>query len=305
MGEWELLGRLLEKVQSHSSVIGKVWLTVLFVFRIMVLRTGAEKVWGDEQSDFVCNTQQPGCENVCYDLAFPISHVRFWVLQIIAIATPKLLYLGHVLHVLHVEKKLKERIKKQAELDDQTSLFIRTTYKVPKYTKSSGKISLRGRLLRSYVLHLFAKIILEALFIVGQYFLYGFTLQARYVCTRFPCPHKVDCFLSRPTEKSVIIWFMLVAAFVSLVLSIVELFYLCVKAMKECMARRQDYTVTPVTPPSSEKKAFKSRDNMIQNYVNMELELKGRKQGVKGITGGVGEEAKNASCESNIGEIHI
>lgn len=45
MGEWDLLGHLLDKVQSHSTVIGKVWLTVLFIFRIMVLRTGAEKVW--------------------------------------------------------------------------------------------------------------------------------------------------------------------------------------------------------------------------------------------------------------------
>lgn len=44
MGEWDLLGRLLDKVQSHSTVIGKVWLTVLFVFRILVLHTGAEKV---------------------------------------------------------------------------------------------------------------------------------------------------------------------------------------------------------------------------------------------------------------------
>uniref|UniRef100_A0A3B4H0Y2 Gap junction protein n=1 Tax=Pundamilia nyererei TaxID=303518 RepID=A0A3B4H0Y2_9CICH len=211
MGEWDLLGHLLDKVQSHSTVIGKVWLTVLFIFRIMVLQTGAEKVWGDEQSDFVCNTQQPGCENVCYDLAFPISHVRFWFLQIIAIATPKLLYLGHVLHVIHVEKKV---------------CRCSTAYKVPKYTKNSGKISIRGRLLRSYVLHLLAKIALEVLFIVGQYLLYGFSLQTRYVCTRFPCPHKVDCFLSRPTEKSVIIWFMLVAACVSLALSLVELFYL-------------------------------------------------------------------------------
>uniref|UniRef100_A0A3B5B638 Gap junction protein n=1 Tax=Stegastes partitus TaxID=144197 RepID=A0A3B5B638_9TELE len=287
MGEWDVLSRLLDKVQSNSTVIGKVWLTVLFVFRIMVLHTGAEKVWGDEQSDFVCNTQQPGCENVCYDLAFPISHVRFWVLQIIAIATPQLLYLGHVLHVLHAEKKMKERMKKHAEVDDQATLFLRKAYKVPKYTKSNGIISIRGRLLRSYVLHLVAKIALEVLFIWGQYFLYGFTLESRYVCARSPCPHKVDCFLSRPTEKSVIIWFMLVAAVVSLVLSLVELFYLFVKAVKECLARRQDYTVTPVTPPLSEKKAFKSRDEKIQNYVNMELELQGRKLGVNGITGGV------------------
>lgn len=44
MGDWDLLGRLLEKVQSNSTVIGKIWLTVLFIFRIMVLQTGAEKV---------------------------------------------------------------------------------------------------------------------------------------------------------------------------------------------------------------------------------------------------------------------
>ncbi|KAM8832409.1 gap junction Cx32.7 protein-like isoform 1-T2 [Spinachia spinachia] len=304
MGEWDVLGRLLDKVQSHSTVIGKVWLTVLFVFRILVLRTGADKVWGDEQSDFVCNTLQPGCENVCYDTAFPISHVRFWVLQIIAVATPKLLYLGHVLHVIHLEKKMKERMKRHADLDMETSLFLKRAYKVPKYTKSTGKISIRGSLLRSYVLHLVAKIVVEVLFIVGQYFLYGFTLEPLYVCDRFPCPHMVDCFLSRPTEKSVIIWFMLVSAVVSLFLSVIELLYLCVKAVRECMTRRQDYTVTPVTPPPSKRKAFNSRDEMLQNCVNLELELRGGKSGVNGATT---EAATDVSLESNNmeGEVHI
>lgn len=202
--------------------------------------------------------------------------------------------------------KVKERMKNHAALDDCASLFFKRAYKVPKYTKSSGKISIRGCLLRSYVLHLIAKIILEVVFIVGQYFLYGFTLQTRYVCTRFPCPHKIDCFVSRPTEKSIIIWFMLVAAIFSLILSLVELFYLCVKAVKECMARRQDYTVTPVTPPISERRAFKRRDEMIQNCVNLELELQGRKLGVNRITGGVSEGTKNVSSENNnMGEVHI
>uniref|UniRef100_A0A3B4TKR5 Gap junction protein n=1 Tax=Seriola dumerili TaxID=41447 RepID=A0A3B4TKR5_SERDU len=260
MGEWDLLGRLLDKVQSHSTVIGKVWLTVLFVFRILVLCAGAEKVWGDEQSDFVCNTRQPGCENVCYDLVFPISHVRFWILQIIAVTTPKLLYLGHVLHVIHIEKKV---------------LFLSKAFKVPKYTKSSGKISIRGRLLRSYILHLVAKIVLEVLFIVGQYLLYGFTLQTRYVCVHFPCPHQVDCYISRPTEKSVIIWFMLVSAIVSLVLSVVELFYLCVKALKECMVRRnRSHKITSAENPAglSAPSWPTAEDALKQNKLNMELE---------------------------------
>lgn len=45
MGEWDVLARLLDKVQTHSTVIGKVWLTTLFVFRILVLSAGADKVW--------------------------------------------------------------------------------------------------------------------------------------------------------------------------------------------------------------------------------------------------------------------
>ncbi|EHH28875.1 Connexin-46 [Macaca mulatta] len=108
MGDWSFLGRLLENAQEHSTVIGKVWLTVLFIFRILVLGAAAEDVWGDEQSDFTCNTQQPGCENVCYDRAFPISHIRFWALQIIFVSTPTLIYLGHVLHMVRMEEKEEE-----------------------------------------------------------------------------------------------------------------------------------------------------------------------------------------------------
>lgn len=193
-------------------------------------------------------------------------------------------------------------MQKQGELD-QANLFLRRAFKIPKYTKDNGRTSLRGSLLRTYVMHLVAKIVLEVLFLVGQYFLYGFTLEARYVCTSFPCPHKVDCFLSRPTEKSVIIWFMLVAALVSLALSIVELVYLCVRSIKECVARRQDYTVTPVTPPSS-KKLPKTQDEVIQNYVNSELELHGRKLRMNGIPGGV-QEGGSLSPDTNVGEIHI
>lgn len=201
--------------------------------------------------------------------------------------------------------KEKERMKKQADLDEQACLILRA-YKVPKYVKSNGKISIRGRLLSSYAVHLIGQILLEVLFLAGQYYLYGFTLDARYVCTRFPCPHKVDCFLSRPTEKSLIIWFMLVAAVVSLVLSFLELLYLCVKAVKECMTRRQDYTVTPVTPPLSGRKAFKRPSEMMQNRMNLELEhLQAHKLGVNGMGGAISE-GNGGSLESkNMGEVHI
>ena len=199
------------------------------------------------------------------------------------------------------------KIQKQAELDDEANLFLRKGYKFPKYSHSNGKINLRGSILRSYVLHLGAKILLELGFILGQYFLYGFTLQARYVCSMAPCPHKVDCFLSRPTEKSLFIWFMLVVACVSLLLSVVELIHLCVKATGECMARRQDYTVTPVTPPLVERKAFKSGEQMIQDHYNLEHQ-ESRGPGV--AKGGVGAALNGVakaswSEDNNTGEVHI
>lgn len=217
MGEWGFLSKLLDKVQSHSTVIGKVWMTVLFVFRIMVIGAGAEKVWGDEQSKMVCNTKQPGCTNVCYDQAFPISHIRFWTMQIIFVSTPTLMYLGHVMHIIHKEKKLRRYIQKQANGQG---------CKLPKYTNEKGKVEIKGDLLASYLASVIFKILLEAAFIVGQYYLYGFVMIPKVVCTRYPCPYTVECFMSRPTEKTVFIIFMLVVSCVSLLLNVIEMFYL-------------------------------------------------------------------------------
>lgn len=228
------MGNILEEVNEHSTVIGRVWLTVLFIFRILILGTAAEFVWGDEQSDFVCNTQQPGCENVCYDEAFPISHIRLWVLQIIFVSTPSLVYLGHALHHVRMEEKRKEREEaeraQEAEAEEgnsprsqnqKTPIVARDTS-----TKGTKKFRIEGTLLRTYICHIFFKTFFEVGFIVGQYFLYGFRIFPLYRCGRWPCPNLVDCFVSRPTEKTVFIMFMLVVASVSLFLNLVEISHL-------------------------------------------------------------------------------
>uniref|UniRef100_W5NP61 Gap junction protein n=2 Tax=Lepisosteus oculatus TaxID=7918 RepID=W5NP61_LEPOC len=228
MGDWSFLGRLLENAQEHSTVIGKVWLTVLFIFRILVLGAAAEEVWGDEQSDFTCNTQQPGCENVCYDKAFPISHIRFWVLQIIFVSTPTLIYLGHVLHIVRMEEKRKEKeeeLQKASKLQEEL-IFKNGKKDKPPIRDEHGKIRIRGALLRTYVFNIIFKTLFEVGFIVGQYFLYGFQLKPLYKCDRWPCPNSVDCFISRPTEKTIFIIFMLVVACVSLLLNLLEIYHL-------------------------------------------------------------------------------
>ncbi|EMP36438.1 Gap junction alpha-3 protein [Chelonia mydas] len=270
MGDWSFLGRLLENAQEHSTVIGKVWLTVLFIFRILVLGAAAEEVWGDEQSDFICNTQQPGCENVCYDKAFPISHIRFWVLQIIFVSTPTLIYLGHVLHIVRMEEKKKEEeLKKKGSSRDSNhqggaaaaggrgSSNNSSTNKEPFPKKEKppirderGKIRISGALLRTYVFNIIFKTLFEIGFIVGQYFLYGFELKPLYRCSRWPCPNIVDCFISRPTEKTIFIIFMLVVACVSLLLNMLEMYHLGWKKLKQGVTNqyRPDPLPTAIAP---------------------------------------------------------
>nr|XP_057942456.1 gap junction alpha-3 protein-like [Doryrhamphus excisus] len=224
MGDWNLLGKLLESAQEHSTVVGKVWLTVLFIFRILVLGAAAEKVWGDEQSGFTCDTKQPGCQNVCYDKTFPISHIRFWVMQIIFVSTPTLIYLGHILHLVRMEEKVKEKEKEQA-LQNEKQLLTTKAKKAP-IKDNQGHVRLHGALLRTYVLNIIFKTLFEVAFIIAQYFLYGFELKPMYTCDRWPCPNVVNCYISRPTEKTVFILFMLAVAAISLLLNLVEMYHL-------------------------------------------------------------------------------
>ncbi|XP_072541332.1 gap junction protein alpha 8 paralog a [Salminus brasiliensis] len=257
MGDWSFLGNILEEVNEHSTVIGRVWLTVLFIFRILILGTAAEFVWGDEQSDYVCNTEQPGCENVCYDEAFPISHIRLWVLQIIFVSTPSLVYVGHAVHHVHMEEKRKER--EEAELSRQQEMSeerlpvaadqgsVRTTKETS--TKGSKKFRLEGTLLRTYICHIIFKTLFEVGFVVGQYFLYGFRILPLYKCSRWPCPNTVDCFVSRPTEKTVFIIFMLAVACVSLFLNFVEIIHLGLKKVRFMFRQPAPAQIESLGPP--------------------------------------------------------
>ncbi|XP_072777011.1 gap junction delta-2 protein-like isoform X1 [Taeniopygia guttata] len=99
MGEWTILERLLEAaVQQHSTMIGRILLTVVVIFRILIVAIVGETVYEDEQTMFMCNTLQPGCNQACYDKAFPISHIRYWVFQIILVCTPSLCFITYSVH---------------------------------------------------------------------------------------------------------------------------------------------------------------------------------------------------------------
>uniref|UniRef100_A0A8C5G9P5 Gap junction protein n=1 Tax=Gouania willdenowi TaxID=441366 RepID=A0A8C5G9P5_GOUWI len=256
---WSFLTRLLEEIHNHSTFVGKLWLTVLIVFRIVLTAVGGESIYYDEQSKFVCNSGQPGCENVCYDSFAPLSHVRFWVFQIILVAMPSLIYMGYAINKIagldeakgvsgsHIHRGIEET---EGGQEDDPMIYEVPEIEPPKRPRDPlqpaprPKIRHDGRkrirdegLMRVYVLQLVTRTVLEAGFLTGQYFLYGFHVMPKFVCSAIPCPHSVDCFVSRPTEKTIFLRIMYGVTILCLTLNVWEMLHLGIGSICDILRR--------------------------------------------------------------------
>ncbi|XP_053124492.1 gap junction beta-5 protein-like [Hemicordylus capensis] len=222
---WGVFEGLLSGVNKYSTAFGRIWLSVVFIFRLLVYIVAAEKVWGDDQKEFDCNTEQPGCPNVCFDHFFPIYHIRLWALQLILVTCPSLLVVMHVAYREAKEKKYKE-----------------------KYGENCGRIfpdpgKKRGGLWWTYLFSLLFKAFVDISFLCIFYRIYpNYTLPDVVKCSLPPCPNVVDCYISKPTEKNIFTLFMVVTACICILLNVLEAFYLISKRLKECLeARNEDH----------------------------------------------------------------
>ncbi|XP_068602776.1 gap junction beta-2 protein-like [Brachionichthys hirsutus] len=228
---WAAFYAVLGGVNKHSTSLGKIWLSVLFIFRITILVLAAETVWGDEQSRFLCNTQQPGCKNVCYDHFFPVSHIRLWCLQLIFVSTPALLVAMHVAY----RKRGDKRTMLASSGAENTKSDLETLRK--------KRLPIAGPLWWTYTCSLFFRLLFEGGFMYALYYVYdGFQMPRLVKCEQWPCPNKVDCFVSRATEKTVFTIFMVSSSAICMALNLVELFYLIFKTM---MAHKSSRDVKP------------------------------------------------------------
>ncbi|XP_070272813.1 gap junction gamma-2 protein [Myotis yumanensis] len=302
---WSFLTRLLEEIHHHSTFVGKVWLTVLVVFRIVLTAVGGESIYSDEQTKFTCNTRQPGCDNVCYDAFAPLSHVRFWVFQIVVISTPSVMYLGYAVHRLaraakherrraprrkrgpraplplpasshptwpepidlgeeepmlslgeeEEEPGMAEGLGAEDEVEDASAAKgLGADAKAAGTPSPNGPHDGRRRiqregLMRVYVAQLVARAAFEVAFLVGQYLLYGFEVPPFFPCSRRPCPHVVDCFVSRPTEKTVFLLVMYVVSCLCLLLNLCEMAHLGLGSAKDAVRARRPAPTSPGPAP--------------------------------------------------------
>lgn len=240
--DWKTFQALLSGVNKYSTAFGRIWLSVVFVFRVLVYVVAAERVWGDDQRDFDCNIKQPGCPNACYDYYFPISHIRLWALQLIFVTCPSLLVVMHVKYRDERERKYRAKHGEDAKLYDDT-----------------GKK--HGGLWWTYLISLFVKTGIEVAFLYILHHIYhSFQLPRVVKCQVDPCPNVVDCYIGRPTEKKLFTYFMVGASAICIVLNICEIFYLLAKRISSCAKKMRSHPPRDQAVPLY-KTSYKDQDS--------------------------------------------
>ncbi|XP_008502099.1 gap junction delta-4 protein [Calypte anna] len=227
MERWDSLGFLIVTLNYNVTILGKIWLMLIILLRMAVVVLAGYPLYQDEQERFICNTLQPGCSNVCYDLFSPVSQFRFWLIQAVSILLP---YAAFNIYVLHKVALYLVRVhclvhgcKGDKDLSGPKDLKkLCGSAVVDRLDCHGGSLSVLN-FSGAYTVHLFCRTLLEAAFAAVQYFLFGFFVPDRFSCYHSPCTSTVDCYISRPTEKSIMMLFIWGVSSLSFLLSLADL----------------------------------------------------------------------------------
>uniref|UniRef100_A0A5F8GLA2 Gap junction protein n=1 Tax=Monodelphis domestica TaxID=13616 RepID=A0A5F8GLA2_MONDO len=216
MERWDLLGFLIITLNCNVTIVGKIWLIIMIMLRMVVIILAGYPIYQDEQERFICNTLQPGCSNVCYDIFSPVSHFRFWLIQNVSVLLPYAMFSVYVFHKGALRAAMGARqpdcCKGRNILPDQRGVkgFGYSHLNFPDFSTA-------------YIIQLLLRILTEAAFGGAQYYLFGFWVPKQFSCYHSPCTSVVDCYISRPTEKSIMMLFIWGVSALSFLLSFVDL----------------------------------------------------------------------------------
>ncbi|XP_043911352.1 gap junction beta-2 protein-like [Protopterus annectens] len=192
----EFVTALLSGTSSYSSPLSRVTLSCAFVMRLTALLTES-KVFKKEQ-DFACNSTQRGCQTVCFNTLSPYSAVNLFALQLLFIFSYALAVAVHF---------------RESTLEKSATWFrgpLKTKY---------GKF-------RFHILSLFAKCLIEGIFLVTFYQLSDTLLNSGTMnCNLYPCEQLVMCAVLNVTEQVLFSYFMYGLSLACALICIVEIHF--------------------------------------------------------------------------------
>ena len=107
---WSLLERYAESLYHYQTIFGHLWNFNFFIFRIFPITFVGDELYDDEQSEFECDTMQPGCKLVCFNSFNPIDNYRLWAIHLLFASIPMLIYMMYV-------GKTTRRLRKEEDVD--------------------------------------------------------------------------------------------------------------------------------------------------------------------------------------------
>lgn len=274
---WAMLQEAVQKALHYSTPLGYIWMFLLFTFRMFITAVVGSSVYGDESSNFKCDTNQPGCQNVCFNRFSPISHMRFWAFQMMFVCLPSLCFMTYaqfeVNKIKVVDAKM-ETYRKDAV--DDASIYTSADYvKMHDKSKKLGlhkmkkkmtittgtaniEVTWTPRIRMLYIVHLIFKLALECTFLYLSYLLQhaqskksGFA--AMWVPEKYECTHGatqensacsqnplIPCWVSRPWEKTIFMLYMTGVTIISVLLCLGEFVYVLTRTTRKGVARRAE-----------------------------------------------------------------
>jgi len=277
---WGILEGCVKKALHYSTPLGYMWMFMLFTFRMFITAVVGGPVYGDESGNFKCDTNQPGCQNVCFNRFSPISHLRFWAFQMLFVCLPSVAFMTYAQFELQkidvITKKEKEFIENAG--DDESA------YVTPEYLKIAGKRKKLGinkmkkkttvtadaaveviwtpRIRFIYIIHLIFKLALECIFLYLSYLLQKQQskrsgLSAMWVPEKYECTHGdtednsacsqnplIPCWVSRPWEKTIFMLYMTAVTIISIILCLAEFVYVITRTTKKGVHRRAEKAIS-------------------------------------------------------------
>lgn len=86
------LSKFVNGIRGYTVLSGQLWGLCTMVFRLFIVGAIGSSVYGGDFKDFVCDTSQPGCNNVCFNRFSPMNHIRFWSFQLLFVCCPVIFF---------------------------------------------------------------------------------------------------------------------------------------------------------------------------------------------------------------------
>merc|ERR1712110_119134 len=280
MSAYGLMDQYAKKILKYSTPISNAWWTVNFVFRMFIVAGIGGGIYGDEQGVFRCDTNQPGCSQMCFNRFSPMQHTRFWGFQILFCTLPSVIFIfitanqeAQIKKLDAVEKQFKAKVDAEEDEDKAKNYYSSKEYqKIEKKKKKIGAVKKKTttdqlalteviwtpRIRIWYVVHLIAKFIMELVFIYLFYVLMqqqtqtegwaAWKVPEKYVCrygdevTNAACSQngEIPCWVSRPREKEAMTYYMLAVAIISTVLIFVEVIWVTTRISVRSNQRKRE-----------------------------------------------------------------